>query len=44
MLKAYDVPAYAMGLTVVLAAAMAAAFFPSTRAAHINPVDTLRAE
>ena len=44
MLKAYDLLAYTTGLTIVLAAAVAAAFFPSTRAAHINPVDTLRAE
>ncbi len=44
MLKAYDLLAYATGLTIVLAATVAAAFVPSTRAAHINPVDTLRAE
>ena len=44
MLKAYDVLAYSTGLTIVLVAAVAAAFFPSTRASHINPVDTLRAD
>ena len=44
MLKAYDLLAYATGLTIVLAATVAAAFVPSTRVAHINPVDTLRAE
>ncbi|MDR3703863.1 MAG: ADOP family duplicated permease [Candidatus Sulfopaludibacter sp.] len=44
MLRTFDLPAYTAGLTVVTLAALAAAWIPSRRAAHINPMDTLRAE
>src|SRR5262249_55596154 len=43
-LNAYDGASYAAGALVVMLAALAAAFFPSSRAARTNPVDTLRAE
>ena len=44
MLRNFDLAAYAAGLGVVTLAALAAAWIPSRRAAHINPMDTLRAE
>jgi ABC-type antimicrobial peptide transport system permease subunit len=44
MLRAFDLAAYGVGLGVVALAALAASYFPSRRAARINPMDTLRAE
>lgn len=43
-INAYDGFTYTMGSLVVMLAALVAAFFPSSRAARINPVETLRAE
>ncbi len=44
MINAYDVVSYASGAAIVALASLAAAFFPSSRAARINPVETLRAD
>jgi ABC-type antimicrobial peptide transport system permease subunit len=44
MLRIFDLAAYGVGLGVVALAALAASYFPSRRAARINPMDTLRAE
>lgn len=44
MINALDVVSYALGAGIVTLAAAVAAFFPSSRAARINPVETLRAD
>jgi predicted permease len=44
MLNAYDLISYTSGAAIVALASLAAAFFPSSRAARINPVETLRAD
>jgi predicted permease len=44
MINAFDTVAYAEGAAIVALASLAAAFFPSSRAARINPVETLRAD
>jgi len=44
MLNAYDVISYTSGAAIVALASLAAALFPSSRAARINPVETLRAD
>jgi hypothetical protein len=44
LINAFDVVSYAAGASLVILAALAAAFFPSSRAARINPVETLRAD
>ena len=44
MVHAFDPIAYAAGLSVIVATCLAAAFVPARRAAHINPIATLRAE
>jgi predicted permease len=44
MLRAFDAAAYTAGVMVVTVAVLAAAWIPSRRAAHINPMETLRAE
>lgn len=44
MINAYDVVSYASGAAIVSLASLAAALFPSSRAARINPVETLRAD
>jgi predicted permease len=44
MINAFDVVSYGSGAAIVALASLAAAFFPSSRAARINPVETLRAE
>ena len=44
MINAFDTVAYAAGAAMVALASLAAAFFPSSRAARINPVETLRAD
>ena len=41
-LPTFDAPAYLGGAGLVLAACAAAAYFPSRRAAHIDPLTTLR--
>jgi ABC-type antimicrobial peptide transport system permease subunit len=44
MINAFDAVSYATGAAIVVLASLAAAFFPSSRAARINPVETLRAD
>jgi hypothetical protein len=44
MFGAFDVVAFGMGLLLVLAASAAAAWFPSRRAARIEPVSALRCD
>jgi predicted permease len=44
MIDAFDVVSYASGAAIVALASLAAAFFPCSRAARINPVETLRAD
>jgi predicted permease len=44
MINAFDVVSYGLGAAIVALASLAAAFFPSSRAARINPVETLRAD
>jgi ABC-type antimicrobial peptide transport system permease subunit len=41
-INTFDVAAYAAGVFLVAAATLSAAYFPSRRAARINPVTTLR--
>jgi ABC-type antimicrobial peptide transport system permease subunit len=43
MNNAFDAAAYASGAAIVALASLAAAFFPSNRAAKISPMETLRA-
>ena len=40
----YDVPGYAIGVGLVLATCLGAAYAPSRRAASVNPVEALRAD
>ncbi|HEU4935636.1 MAG TPA: hypothetical protein VFT39_04215 [Vicinamibacterales bacterium] len=40
----FDPVAFAVGLSVIIATCLIAAFVPAQRAAHINPIATLRAE
>jgi putative ABC transport system permease protein len=40
----FDPLAYTVGLSVIVATCLAAAFVPARRAAHINPIATLRAD
>ena len=40
----FDPLAYTVGLSVIVATGLAAAFVPARRAAHINPIATLRAD
>jgi predicted permease len=44
MINAYDLVAYSAGAAIVAMASLAAAFFPSSQASRINPVDALRSE
>lgn len=44
LINAFDVVSYGISAVIVAFAAVAAAFFPSSKAARINPVETLRAE
>jgi ABC-type lipoprotein release transport system permease subunit len=44
VINAFDVVSYASGAAIVALASLAAAFFPSSRAVRINPVETLRAD
>jgi MacB-like periplasmic core domain len=44
MINAFDVVSYVSGAVIVAFASLVAAFFPSSRAARINPVETLRAD
>jgi hypothetical protein len=44
MINAFDAVSYASGAAIVALASLAAAYFPSSRAARINPVETLRAD
>ena len=44
VINAFDAASYALGAAIVVTASLAAAFFPSSRAARINPVETLRGD
>jgi predicted permease len=44
LVRPFDPVAYAGGLGVIVATCLAAAFLPARRAAHINPIATLRAD
>jgi predicted permease len=44
VINTFDVVSYGSGAAIVALASLAAAFFPSSRAARINPVETLRAD
>jgi predicted permease len=44
VINAFDAASYALGAAIVVTASLAAAFFPSSRAARINPIETLRAD
>jgi ABC-type antimicrobial peptide transport system permease subunit len=43
-INVYDPFGYAIGIGVVLASTIAAAFVPARRAATVNPVEALRAD
>jgi len=43
-IHAFDPLAYAVGLGIIVATCLLAAFVPARRAAHINPIATLRAD
>ena len=44
LVRPFDPLAYASALGVIIATCLAAAFVPARRAAHIDPMATLRAE
>jgi predicted permease len=44
LINAFDGISYAAGASLAILAALAAAFFPSSRAARINPLDALRGD
>jgi ABC-type antimicrobial peptide transport system permease subunit len=44
MMKAFDPLAYLAGVTLVILAALLAAYFPSRRATRVDPAATLRSE
>jgi putative ABC transport system permease protein len=44
MVHAFDPVAYAVSLGIIVATCLVAAFFPARRAAHIDPIATLRAD
>jgi ABC-type lipoprotein release transport system permease subunit len=44
LIQPFDPLAYTVGLGVIIATCLAAAFVPARRAAHMNPVATLRAD
>lgn len=44
MINAFDVVSYASGAAIVALASLAAAFVPSSRAARIDPMETLRGD
>jgi len=43
-IHAFDPLAYGVGLGIIVATCLLAAFVPARRAAHINPIATLRAD
>jgi predicted permease len=43
-MRVFDVPAFGAGVLVVVAAALAAGYIPSRRAARIDPIHTLRCD
>ncbi len=44
LIQPFDPLAYTVGLSVIVATCLVAAFIPARRAAHINPIATLRAD
>jgi ABC-type antimicrobial peptide transport system permease subunit len=44
LVRPFDPLAYASGLGIIIATCLVAAFLPARRAAHINPIATLRAD
>jgi ABC-type antimicrobial peptide transport system permease subunit len=42
MIPAFDAVAFVAGMAIVLAAALAAAYVPSRKAADVDPVESLR--
>ena len=44
LVRPFDPLAYAVSLSVIVATCLVAALLPARRAAHINPITTLRAE
>ena len=43
-MRVFDVPAFGAGVLVVVAAALAAGYIPSRRAARVDPIQTLRCD
>jgi ABC-type antimicrobial peptide transport system permease subunit len=43
-MRVFDVSAFAVGVLVVVAAALAAGYIPSRRAARVDPIQTLRCD
>lgn len=44
LIDPFDVRGYAIGILVILTAAVAASFVPARRASRVNPLEALRAE
>jgi ABC-type antimicrobial peptide transport system permease subunit len=43
-MRVFDAPAFAAGVLLVVAAALAAGYIPSRRAARVDPIQTLRCD
>ena len=44
LIQPFDPLAYGVGLSLIIATCLIAAFVPARRAAHISPIATLRAD